>query len=185
MLILVIGDLHIPQRKLALPEQLLRLLKAGKVHKVLATGNLCTPDQLAWLRSLCPDVVCVLGDADDGLQDARESTVQTIGPFKIGLIHGHQVLPRGDPERLAAVARELGVHILVSGATHAPSVATYEGVLFLNPGSATGAYAATGAHAPPAFMVLDARKDQLTVYQYLLPAANEEVQVTQYSHSLI
>jgi vacuolar protein sorting-associated protein 29 len=185
MLILVIGDLHIPHRRLALPEQLLRILKPGKIHKIFCTGNLCTPDQLAWLKTLCADVVCVLGDADDGIQDAKESVVQTIGAFKIGIIHGHQVLPWGDPERLATVGRELGVHILISGQTHVPSIATYEGILYLNPGSATGAYSATAAQSLPSFMILDARKDQLTVYQYQLAALNEEVQVTQYNHSLI
>jgi hypothetical protein len=34
-------------------------------------------------------------------------------------------------------------------------------------------------------MILDARKDQLTVYQYQLTELNQEVQVTQYNHSLI
>jgi vacuolar protein sorting-associated protein 29 len=185
MLILVIGDLHIPHRRLAIPEQFLQLLKAGKVHKIFCTGNLCTADQLAWLKSLCPDVVCVIGDQDDPFQDAKETTVQTVGAFKIGLIHGHQVLPAGDPERLATVGRELGVHILISGHTHVPSVATYEGILYLNPGSATGAYSATAPHSVPSFLILDARKDQLTVYQYQVNEVSREVQVTQYNHSLI
>jgi vacuolar protein sorting-associated protein 29 len=185
MLILVIGDLHIPHRKLAIPEQFLRLLKPGKVHKIFCTGNLCTPDQLAWLKTLCPDVVCVVGEADDGFQDTKETAVQTIGAFKIGLIQGHQVLPWGDPERLGSVGRELGVHILICGQTHVSSVSTYEGILYLNPGSASGAYSSTAPHSVPSFMILDARKDQLTVYQYQLTELNQEVQVTQYNHSLI
>jgi vacuolar protein sorting-associated protein 29 len=185
MLILVIGDLHIPHRKLSLPEQFIQLLKSGKVHKIFITGNLCTPDQYSWLKSLCPDVVCVVGDADDGLQDVKESVVQTVGSFRIGLIHGHQILPWGDPERLGSVGRELGVDILITGQTHVASVTTYEGILYLNPGSATGAYSSTSPFSVPSFLILDVKKDQLTVYQYQLTALNQEVQITQYNHNLI
>jgi vacuolar protein sorting-associated protein 29 len=128
MLILVVGDLHIPHRKLSLPEQFLQLLKSGKVHKIFVTGNLCTPDQYSWLKSLCPDVNCVVvvgGDLDDKVQDPKETVVQTVVAFKI-VRHpnGHQTLPLwGDPERRGSVGRELGVDILISGQTHVSSVA--------------------------------------------------------------
>jgi vacuolar protein sorting-associated protein 29 len=184
MLILVIGDLHIPQRKLAIPEQFLRLLKPGKVHKILCTGNLCTPDELKWLKSLCKDVVCVLGDCDDSIPDAKESSTQKVGSFTFGLIHGHQVIPWGDPERLGAVGREMGVDILISGQTHVASIATYEGRLYLNPGSATGAFSCSASNSVPSFLILDVKKDQLTVYQYQLNE-NREVEVSQYNHTLL
>ena len=32
-----------------------------------------------------------------------EQKVVTVGPFKIGLCHGHQIVPWGDPESLAMV----------------------------------------------------------------------------------
>jgi vacuolar protein sorting-associated protein 29 len=185
MLILVIGDLHIPQRKLFLPDQFLKLLKPGKVHKILCTGNISTLDGFKWLKTLCKDVVCVLGETDDGIQDAKETVTQKIGSFLFGLIHGHQVLPWGDPERLGAYGRELGVDVLITGHTHVASVATYEGRLYLNPGSATGAYSCTATHSLPSFMILDVRKDQLTVYQYQLKADSQEVEVTQYNHTLV
>lgn len=184
MIILVIGDLHIPQRKLALPEQFKELLKPGKVHKIYCTGNLCTPDQLKWLKTLCKEVICVVGDCDDQIQDAKESVTVKVGNFTIGMIHGHQVMPWGDPERLGALAREMAVDVLISGHTNIASVATYEGMLLLNPGSATGAYSCTQTHTIPSFMVLDVRKEQMTVYQYQLNE-NQEVSVTQYNHSLL
>lgn len=184
MIILVIGDLHIPQRKLAIPEQFMHLFAPGKVHKIFCTGNLCTQDQLKWLKSLCNDIVCVAGDCDESFHDAKESVTVKVGSFSIGIIHGHQVMPWGDPERLGAYGREMGVDILISGHTHIPSVATLEGRLYLNPGSATGAYSCSETHSQPSFMVLDVKKDQMTVYQYSLNE-NSEVEVTQYNHTLI
>ncbi len=56
-----------------------------------------------------------------------------------GLIHGHQVLPWGDPGALGAVARELDVDILLSGHTHHLAAWEEDGRFFINPGSATGA----------------------------------------------
>jgi vacuolar protein sorting-associated protein 29 len=104
------------------------------------------------------------------LQDTKlpETKVITIGAFKIGLCHGHQVVPWGDAEALAALRREvtllfvwlshescpgtrlgvawcfqLDVDILVSGHTHQNSVIEYEEKFFINPGSITGAFSTT------------------------------------------
>ncbi len=38
-----------------------------------------------------------------------------MGQFKIGLIHGHQVIPWGDMASLALLQRQLDVDILISG----------------------------------------------------------------------
>lgn len=40
------------------------------------------------------------------------------GPLRIGVIHGHQIVPLGDAEVLAATARKMDVDVLISGATH-------------------------------------------------------------------
>jgi vacuolar protein sorting-associated protein 29 len=63
-----------------------------------------------------------------------------IGSLKIGVVHGHQVVPWGDPESLAMVARQMDVDVLVSGHTHRFEAFEYEGRFFVNPGSITGAY---------------------------------------------
>ncbi len=44
--------------------------------------------------------------------------VVTVGDFRIGLCHGHQVVPWGDSEALAILQRKLDVDILVTGHTH-------------------------------------------------------------------
>lgn len=79
------------------------------------------------------------GDCDD-FTDVPETKVITISGFKIGLVHGHQVVPWGDAEALAQVQRELDSDILVSGHTGQASVSSVDGKYFINPGSATGAY---------------------------------------------
>ena len=42
VLVLCIGDLHIPHRSVDLPREFKNLLVPGKVHQTLCTGNLCT-----------------------------------------------------------------------------------------------------------------------------------------------
>jgi vacuolar protein sorting-associated protein 29 len=59
----------------------------------------------------------VKGDFDE-MPNLPETKVVTIGKFKIGLIHGHQVVPWGDVEALAAVQRQLDCDVLISGHTH-------------------------------------------------------------------
>ena len=63
-----------------------------------------------------------------------------MGQFKIGLAHGHQIAPWGDPESLASLQRQLGVDILITGHTHKFEAYEHDGKFFINPGSATGAY---------------------------------------------
>ena len=69
-----------------------------------------------------------------------ETKVVTIGGFRIGLCHGHQVAPVGEVESLACLLRALDVDVLVTGHTHASSIAEYDGKCYINPGSLTGAY---------------------------------------------
>lgn len=44
--------------------------------------------------------------------------VLQIADFKVGVCHGHQVVPWGDKEALAILQRQMGVDILVTGHTH-------------------------------------------------------------------
>jgi hypothetical protein len=41
VLVLCIGDLHIPHRTTDIPSKFKELLKPGKIHQILCTGNLC------------------------------------------------------------------------------------------------------------------------------------------------
>lgn len=77
-----------------------------------------------------------------------EQKVVTVGQFKIGLIHGHQVIPWGDMASLALLQRQLDVDILISGHTHKFEAFENENKFYINPGSATGAYSALERYSP-------------------------------------
>ena len=81
----------------------------------------------------------VKGDCDD-FTDLPESKIIEIAGFKIGLVHGHQIVPWGDKDALSQYQRELDCDILISGHTHKSSITTVDGRYLINPGSATGAY---------------------------------------------
>jgi vacuolar protein sorting-associated protein 29 len=81
----------------------------------------------------------VSGGFDDD-SSYPESKIIQIGQFKIGLTHGHQIVPWADAHSLAMIQRQMDVDILISGHTHKNEVNEYEGKWFINPGSITGAY---------------------------------------------
>lgn len=91
------------------------------------------------MKTLASDVHIVRGDFDDNASYPEQKVV-TVGQFRIGLVHGHQVIPWGDPDSLAIIQRQLDVDILISGHTHKFEAYEHENKFYINPGSATGAY---------------------------------------------
>uniref|UniRef100_A0A8C5YNF9 Vacuolar protein sorting-associated protein 29 n=1 Tax=Marmota marmota marmota TaxID=9994 RepID=A0A8C5YNF9_MARMA len=65
MLVLVLGDLHIPHRCNSLPAKFKKLLVPGKIQHILCTGNLCTKESYDYLKTLAGDVHIVRGDFDE------------------------------------------------------------------------------------------------------------------------
>lgn len=134
VLVLVIGDLHIPHRIHDLPAKFKKLLVPGKIQQILCTGNVCDRETYEYLRSVAPDVNVVRGDYDEvraaatrrmarlmcatGQSNFPLSVTVTHSPIRIGVIHGHQCIPTGDLDSLSAIARQLDVDVLVSGHTH-------------------------------------------------------------------
>lgn len=64
----------------------------------------------------------------------------THGNIRVGVLHGHQVIPWGDPESLDIIARQMEVDVLLTGHTHRFEAFENNNKFFINPGSATGAY---------------------------------------------
>ena len=104
MLVLVLGDLHIPHRASALPAKFKKLLVPGRIQHILCTGNLCTKETVDYLKTLASDVHVVRGDFEENT-NYPEQKVVTVGQFRIGVCHGHQVVPWGDQESLALINR--------------------------------------------------------------------------------
>lgn len=166
VLVLCIGDLHIPHRAQDLPPKFKELLKPNKVDHILCCGNLCSKSLLEYLKGICADVKLVQGDFDDF--DAPEQLTVSIGDIRIGVCHGHQVVPWGDREALAILQRQMDVDILVSGHTHAFEAVMYGERLQINPGSATGAYSGLTPEVRPSFVLMDVDGAKATVYVYQL-----------------
>ena len=116
VLVLVIGDLHIPHRVHDLPLKFKKLLVPGKIQQILCTGNVCDKETYDYLRTISPDVHVVKGDYDESGFPLSVTVVHN--SIKIGVMHGHQCIPTGDLDSLSALARQMDVDVLISGHTH-------------------------------------------------------------------
>ncbi|XP_019394314.1 PREDICTED: vacuolar protein sorting-associated protein 29 isoform X2 [Crocodylus porosus] len=182
MLVLVLGDLHIPHRCNSLPAKFKKLLVPGKIQHILCTGNLCTKETYDYLKTLAGDVHVVRGDFDENL-NYPEQKVVTVGQFKIGLIHGHQVIPWGDVASLALLQRQFDVDILISGHTHKFEAFEHENKFYINPGSATGAYHALENNIIPSFVLMDIQASTVVTYVYQLIGDDVKVERIEYKKS--
>eukprot|EP00128_Syssomonas_multiformis_P014211 Colp12_sorted_trinity150504_noHs@17134 len=182
MLVLVLGDLHIPHRTNGLPAKFKKLLVPGKIQHILCTGNLCTKETYDYLKTLASDVHVVRGDFDENTTDPEHKVVQ-VGQYKIGLIHGHQIIPWGDVESLSLMQRQLDVDILISGHTHQYQSFEAEGKFYINPGSATGAYSALNSNVTPSFVLMDIQGANAVIYVYSLQDDEVNVKKIEYTKS--
>jgi len=182
MLVLVAGDFHIPHRCNAMHPKFKKLLVPGKIQHILCTGNLCTKETYDYLKTLASDVHVVRGDFDEISHSTNwpEQKVVAVGQFRIGICHGHQIVPWGDLESLALVCRQLDVDILISGHTHKFEAYEHEGRFFINPGSVTGAWNALESDTTPSFVLLDIQSSTVVTYIYQLIAGDVRVERIEY-----
>lgn len=174
MLVLVLGDLHVPHRSAGLPSKFKKLLVPGRIQHILCTGNLCTKESFDYLKTLASDVHVVRGDLDES-SAWPEQKVVSVGQFKIGLCHGHQIVPWGDSEALATLNRQLDCDILISGHTHKFEAYEHEGHFYVNPGSITGAFSPLDATITPSFVLMDIQSSTVVTYVYQM--IDDEVKV--------
>eukprot|EP00040_Diaphanoeca_grandis_P024910 m.137609 g.137609 ORF g.137609 m.137609 type:complete len:183 (-) comp29930_c1_seq1:379-927(-) len=173
VLVLVIGDMHVPHRSNDVPQKFKKLLVPGKIQHVLCTGNLCTKESFDYLKTLASDVHVVQGDFDE--ESYPDQKVVTVGQFRIGLCHGHQIVPWGDHDAISIQQRTLDVDIMITGATHKFEAYESEGKFFVNPGTATGAYSAINNAVVPSFVLMDIQAANIVLYVYQL--VDDEVKV--------
>ncbi|KAI0124922.1 Metallo-dependent phosphatase-like protein [Xylariales sp. AK1849] len=176
-LILVIGDLHIPDRALDIPAKFKKLLSPGKIGQTLCLGNLTDKSTYELLRSIAPDLKIVKGRMDVEATSLPLSQVVTHGSLRIGFIEGFTLVST-EPDLLLAEANKLDVDVLCWGGTHRFDAFEYMDKFFVNPGSATGAYS-TGwlgskeggggeEEITPSFCLMDVQGISLTLYVYQL-----------------
>jgi putative phosphoesterase len=108
------------------PEALTAL---GGVGLIIHAGDIGKPEVLKALRSIAP-VVAIKGNNDTGpwaklLPDTRSIK---FGAARLFVIH--------DVKELNFEPAARGLHGVISGHSHKPSITNRDGVLFVNPGSA-------------------------------------------------
>lgn len=118
----LISDTH----NLVRPEALDRL--AG-VDAIVHAGDICQPEVLDTLARIAP-VTAVRGNNDRGrwADELPVATTLTLGGVAIHVVH--------DIADLQLDPQQRRVDVVVFGHSHKPSIATRDGMLFVNPGSA-------------------------------------------------
>ena len=174
-LVLVVGDMFVPQRAQDIDPQFKTILIPNKIQHVLSLGNIGSRESYDWLRSLSNDFHSVKGDFDVG--DMPDKKIVTIGEFRIGMIHGHQILPIGDQEALSSVARELDCDIFISGNTHQIGVKVLDNKLYINPGSISGAFSNMVSDPSPSFILMVITGTEAIIYLYVLNDRTQKFEV--------
>ncbi|KAK0634951.1 vacuolar protein sorting-associated protein 29 [Bombardia bombarda] len=170
-LILVIGDLHIPDRALDIPAKFKKLLAPGKIGQTLCLGNLTDKSTYEYLRTMAPDLKIVRGRMDVEATSLPLTQVVTHGSVRIGFLEGF-TLVSNEPDILLAEANKLDVDVLCWGGTHKFECFEYMDKFFVNPGSATGAFTTSwgleSEDVVPSFCLMDVQGISLTLYVYQL-----------------
>lgn len=112
-----------------------------------------------------------------------DQKVVTVGQFRIGLCHGHQVIPWSDPKGLSLIQRQLDVDILITGQSHKFEAYENDGKFFINPGSATGAYSCLEPKITPSFVLMDIQSSTVVTYVYQLIDDEVKVERIEYKKS--
>ena len=164
-----------------IPELFKDLLPQNYFSQIFCTGNIGNSQIFTdYIKSLGKTFNLVRGEYEDSLNQTPEYKIATIGKFKIGLVHGHQIIPWGDEEFLLNYMREHEVDIIISGHTHEMKCSKYEGKLFINPGSFTGAYGPYKLDVEPSFVVLEVKEKNLEAFFYQI--VKKEVVINKMSY---
>lgn len=131
----VISDTHIPMRVARVPEAALKVFEDAQVGLILHAGDLSVLAAIDQLESYAP-VVAVQGNVEQADVVARLPIKRElrVGECAIGLVH---IL--GERKHYARNARREfpDARVVVFGHSHIPFVQDEEGLLLLNPGSAS------------------------------------------------
>mgnify|MGYP005664856055 CR=1 FL=1 len=167
MKILAISDTHINDRADEIPNVMEKLIYEEKPYDaVIFAGDLTREDVLEWVRSLAPKQYVVEGNMD--YLDLPEYLVDDFNGVRIGVIHGHQIYPRGDVVKLCKVANKLDAKILVTGHTHNALVRSHSNKIIVNPGSLTGVISGSGSGGIPSFTIILIMDNSVKIDLYVL-----------------
>ena len=110
--ILILGDAHIHDREDEIPREIERIIYDNKPYDIaIYTGDFTDRDVYEWFKSLAPKTFEVCGNMDY-LELPEYQVINITNNLSIGVIHGHQVRPRGNIVKLTQIAKQLNVKIL-------------------------------------------------------------------------
>ena len=120
-----------------------------KADMIIHAGDIGKPDILGALRQIAP-VTAVRGNMDGGAwaRSLPRTDIIEIGDVFIYVLHDINDLDLDPPSA--------SIHAVVSGHLHRPSIAHRNGVLYVNPGSAT-----LPRQSLPSVALIDLRGDRL------------------------
>jgi len=176
-LVLVVSDMNVPFKVNDIPAQFKTLLIPNKIQHVLCLGNMGSKESYDWLKSLSNNFQAVKGEFDED-SNLQETKVITIGEFKIGMIHGHQICPSGDLDSLSTIQKQLNCDILLSGHTSNHNVSVVDGKYYINPGSISGCFSQDNPAPVPSFILMVIQGDFAIVYLYELTDEEKKFEVT-------
>ncbi len=162
VLIAILGDTHIPDRAQKIPSWIIELLEEKEPDRILFTGDACEYSVIFLLENIAP-TYAVKGNMDIGLELPKYLSLNFRG-YKFFLIHGHQ-FGRGNYPALIKLASSAGANVLVCGHTHRLETFKEQGILVINPGSATGAWSGSGEVDEPSLVMVEINKG-LKVWHY-------------------
>ena len=178
--VLVFGDTHIPARRDSIPESFDRRIRSGKYDLALVTGDLVKEKAMRNVMPPLPECHIVQGNMD--LESRRNHHEElTIEELRFLLIHGTQLSPRGNIDQLSEIASKVEADVSIHGHTHEPSVELFQGRLFLNPGTISGATGGWGGRKDASFMEMEVAGTQLVVSLFLSDWSSEMESRTRYS----
>ncbi|NPA76659.1 MAG: metallophosphoesterase [Candidatus Diapherotrites archaeon] len=160
MRFIILGDTHIPDRTERLPEWVEKVVEGKKYDEILFTGDATEYSILHYLERYAK-TYAVRGNMDF-LDLPRFQIIDVLG-HRIFLFHSTEVRPRGDPDQLWEYGKTAGADIVVFGHTHKREVYAYKGLLFINPGTATGAWGGATSGEPESLAILELGESKATV----------------------
>jgi putative phosphoesterase len=164
--VLVFGDAHVPTRRDSIPEDFYQHIKRTSYDLALITGDLVRePDMRAILPPL-PRSFTVTGNMDYGSSYNFHEEVQ-LDDFRILLLHGTQLKPRGNIKQLWEILTQIDGDVAIHGHTHEASINLHNDKLFLNPGTVTGATGGWAGRIDASFMELFIEKNTIQVILHL------------------
>ncbi|MEM4735657.1 MAG: YfcE family phosphodiesterase [Candidatus Thorarchaeota archaeon] len=177
--ILVFGDAHVPSRADSIPAGFYRHIHDTVYDLAIVTGDLVDESQMRAVLPPLPVCHIVQGNMDHNT-DYNMHEELTVEGFALLALHGTQLSPRGNIRQLNEIAHRTGSDIVIHGHTHVPSVELYDAVLFLNPGTITGATGGWGGRKDASFIELEISESEVSVTLFVTDWTSEHRSVTKY-----